>query len=310
MIKNSNIHPINFCIPEKKMINSIPQKTKDFASLVPGDRTTYTFTNEDAYYKEYQCSYYGITMKKNGWDCLRHYEIIMNGCIPYFVDLKDCPEKSLIFLPKQLILEAMNLDGVNYSTMTIDHAIFDKTKYFDILTKMMEHSKTYLTTRSIASYILNTVNTTSKNINELKVLFLCKLQTNIYLRTLVHNGMHLILGENFVDAIKKDFMYSTYRGGTKRLYGLGFTYSKLCDDIAIDRNDIMGKIKNKYFDYIIFTSIHKGRIFLHDKIKKYYEPERLIYLCGGDIHEKCFLFNNESHYFIRELGSIETFENL
>ena len=27
--------------------------------------------------------YFWITIKA-GWDCLRHYEILMNGCIPYF----------------------------------------------------------------------------------------------------------------------------------------------------------------------------------------------------------------------------------
>jgi hypothetical protein len=31
--------------------------------------------------------------KKGGWDCLRHYEIIGNGCMPYFENIEKCPKK-------------------------------------------------------------------------------------------------------------------------------------------------------------------------------------------------------------------------
>ena len=44
-------------------------------------------------------------MEKAGWDCLRHYEIIGNGTIPYFHELEDCPPDTLHSFPKELILE-------------------------------------------------------------------------------------------------------------------------------------------------------------------------------------------------------------
>ena len=60
------------------------------------------------------------------------------------------------FLPKELIKEAMQLEGVSYRH--IDHSKFDKEKYYTILNKLLEHTRKYLTTKSIASYLLNTVN--------------------------------------------------------------------------------------------------------------------------------------------------------
>ena len=44
-------------------------------------------------------------MKKGGWDCLRHYEIMMNGCIPIFEGLIDCPQLTLTTLPKSELLK-------------------------------------------------------------------------------------------------------------------------------------------------------------------------------------------------------------
>ena len=37
----------------------------------------------------YSNSIFAITNKKLGWDCLRHYEILMNGCVPLYLDIKD-----------------------------------------------------------------------------------------------------------------------------------------------------------------------------------------------------------------------------
>jgi len=48
----------------------------------------YTFVeaykNEKDYYQSYQNSIFALSYKKAGWDSLRHYEILMNGCIPLF----------------------------------------------------------------------------------------------------------------------------------------------------------------------------------------------------------------------------------
>ena len=41
---------------------------------------------------------------KGGWDCLRHYEILMNGCIPLFLDIKNCPKDTISTLPKKKLI--------------------------------------------------------------------------------------------------------------------------------------------------------------------------------------------------------------
>lgn len=44
---------------------------------------SYSYDTEAEYNKQYSESYFAVSSKKAGWDCLRHYEIIAAGCIPY-----------------------------------------------------------------------------------------------------------------------------------------------------------------------------------------------------------------------------------
>lgn len=95
-----NLHPISFAIPSEKIVQELPVKTKLFpkhivdpevASQTPGSLTSYVFDAEADYYKDLQVSKFGITTKRSGWDCLRHYEIAANGCVPCFRDLDEKP---------------------------------------------------------------------------------------------------------------------------------------------------------------------------------------------------------------------------
>jgi hypothetical protein len=121
-------------------------KTQEFATCIPGQPETYIFKDEKPYYEDYQKSYYGVTMKKAGWDCMRHYEILGNYCMPYFIGLEDCPKDTLTNFPKELLLEGRELTNN-----------FDESKYFRILDEIFEYTKTNLTTKSLAKYILNYV---------------------------------------------------------------------------------------------------------------------------------------------------------
>ena len=94
------LHPISFSIPEEKIAAELPQKTKDFASHVVDPeiaerlgrgRTSYAFDREEDYYRDLGEARYGITTKRGGWDCLRHYEIAANGTVPCFRDLDRKP---------------------------------------------------------------------------------------------------------------------------------------------------------------------------------------------------------------------------
>lgn len=98
----SKIHPISFSIPEEKIIGKPLNKTKLFpthivdeeiAPRVEGSLTKYAFDNENEYYEDLQTSKFGITTKRSGWDCLRHYEIAANGAVICFRDLDKKPVK-------------------------------------------------------------------------------------------------------------------------------------------------------------------------------------------------------------------------
>jgi hypothetical protein len=96
-----NVLPVSFSIPESKIVqNEGPQKIKDFprhivdeeiSAAVPGSVSSYAFDKEADYYLDLQQSRFGITTKRGGWDCLRHYEIAANGAVPCFRDLENKP---------------------------------------------------------------------------------------------------------------------------------------------------------------------------------------------------------------------------
>lgn len=103
------VWPIQFAIPEERIGTVTREKTRVQAYMDPRDPATYIYEDEAAYYGGYAESLFGITMKKAGWDCLRHYEIMANGCIPHFLDLEGCPPNTMRFLPKDELCQAGNL---------------------------------------------------------------------------------------------------------------------------------------------------------------------------------------------------------
>jgi hypothetical protein len=146
IINHPNLLPISFGIPTSKLAIPNQNKTQEYATCIPGQPETYIFKTEQPYYEDYQKSYYGVTMKKAGWDCMRHYEILGNYCIPYFVGLEDCPKNTLANFPKELLLEGREL-AKN----------FDEQKYFSILNELFDYTKNNLTTKNLANYILDKI---------------------------------------------------------------------------------------------------------------------------------------------------------
>ena len=111
--------PISFAFPKEK-IRKIDDSKRNipFAPLVPVNQSidpsymsTYKYDTEKKYYDMYQTAYFSYTSKKGGWDTLRHYEIIANGSIPFFVDIENCPKHTLWNLPKETLLQARNILG-------------------------------------------------------------------------------------------------------------------------------------------------------------------------------------------------------
>lgn len=75
----------------------------------PRDRSTYVYQVEKEYYRQYSRSLFAFTMKKAGWDCMRHYEILGSGCVPYFYGIENKPVTIMCNWPISLQIDANRL---------------------------------------------------------------------------------------------------------------------------------------------------------------------------------------------------------
>lgn len=103
----SHVQPISFCFPKEKIIAGITpnHKTSLFQSHIVDQEIKdspmfrqnthisdkYIFDTEQEYYRDLQQARFGITTKRGGWDCLRHYEIAANGAVQCFRDYSQKP---------------------------------------------------------------------------------------------------------------------------------------------------------------------------------------------------------------------------
>ena len=142
------IYPIGFSIPTCKIVPEIPIKSELFSYINPKNTATYIYTTETDYYNDYKESVFDYTCCKGGWDCLRHYEILANGCIPWFYELDKCPKNTLTHLPKKLIKECME---------TITN-INETEKISNYISELLEYTSNHLSSKSMAKYILNVIN--------------------------------------------------------------------------------------------------------------------------------------------------------
>lgn len=151
LLSYQSAYPINFAIPEEKITTEVSPKVRYMALLNPSVMETYIYTTEKSYYNGYRESYFALTKKKGGWDCLRHYEILANGCIPYFPDLLNCPSKTMTSFPKKDIMELNKM----YESFYVDWDL-DNWNYY--CNKMLRFTKNHLTTERLAEEVLNKIN--------------------------------------------------------------------------------------------------------------------------------------------------------
>ena len=78
---------------------------------------------------------------------MRHYEILANKCIPYFPDIRSCPNTTMVSFPKSTIVETNHLFD--------DHS----ADLSDKLEQLFDHTRKHLTTIKLAEYILSTYTT-------------------------------------------------------------------------------------------------------------------------------------------------------
>ena len=102
--------PIAFSIPTARVVPSLNTDKKFlFSKHVQCDEAyrisyirencqkSYAFSKELDYRRNLAESFFAVTMKKSGWDCMRHYEIAASGCVMAFYCLEEKPARCAPF---------------------------------------------------------------------------------------------------------------------------------------------------------------------------------------------------------------------
>ena len=185
LIKNeSNLFPINVTIPKNKIISKINENPKNLlAPLIPHRYKTYIYQKEQDYYEMWNNSLFGISYVHGGWwEAVRYYEMMMNGCIPLILDLKNCPELTLTKLPKLELIKVfekyswilnqynplkiykkkfLNLEKFISYLKYIPKKKYNSQSFLtefpevnEIRKRLLEHTRKKLTTEHIAKYVI------------------------------------------------------------------------------------------------------------------------------------------------------------
>lgn len=314
------VHSLGYAYPDELFLNFIPDKSQVWAEIIPGFRETYRFNNEEDYYKSYQDAKFAFTWKKGGWDCLRHYEIIANACLPVFRDIDKCPNGTLDHLPKE-IFQTINEKLLPWKGTESQELLYSETQK-----KLIEKAKKNASCSGLASRFL----TITKLKKSAKVLFLiCDERPNysreftfIGLNRALKKGGGICLSYPRLDALYEDFPQSK----AQSLYGMGFGYTrKLVSSPDEDRNAwnddrIIQSINESYWDFILFGKVGldetKSGGIPHlpfwDFISTQYDASKIGFIYGGDHIQKLSDWGsphtrhllkhaNRGHCFVREL---------
>ena len=286
-IKNSyeNIYPLSFSIPLKSIQNiDITKKTRKFSPLIPGDNKTYIYKDEVSYNENYRESFFAFTYKKGGYDCLRHYEILANNCIPYFIDIENIPNLTMHNFPKDLCSEIINKQQCNNITNDELHEYIKKLHHYTLNNLTCEKSAEYFLS------IVKKINYITKN--EIKVLLLTSNIQNYSIMMLSY-GLRMLLNKDFIDYPKLSSLYN------------GSVFNIQLNDEYIDRSNIESKIKGHYYDIVIIGSVGPDEpnenMTYYDYVKKNYSKNEIIFILGGD---RPYNINtsNQFHNFLNNIS--------
>jgi hypothetical protein len=225
---------------------------------------------------------------------MRHYEILANASIPWFENLDDCPPNTMTHFPKTAIKEAM---AALTRTTELDLLFFHK-----YATQLLAYTRKHLTTKAMATYVLEQ----SGHTHARSILYLSQDIQPDYLRCLLLHGFKELLGAACHDFPRIHHLYTDYPANkVLKLYGKGFTYTRLVDAATHRRTmadfTIKRDIAAHKYDIVIYGSIHRGMPYWN-LVHKHYTSKDVILFCGEDLHQCVFKTLGSDHdLFIREL---------
>lgn len=282
-------YPVSFCFPPSK-IRPLQSKTKRFGTVIPGKLDTYIFKDESLYMQDYGTSWFGLTCKKAGWDCMRHLEILGAGSIP-LIDLKDCPDQTMFWYPKDLLTHIYKYHK-RADISTLEKWCKELRQYF------LEH----LTSDQMVRYMFKMM----KKPYAQKVLYIdqsCQDNRDVmkdymrekgtikhnykvgdYLSLMIYSGLKEVCGKQCESVYHPPYMYTDFKDSTE-LYGMGFNYAKNLDPSLREESQtweqIKSKIENHYYELIVFGDWDRERSLL-SIISKHYKSSEIIACFGAD----------------------------
>ena len=271
-------------------------KTRTSAIVTPYDRGTYRYPptpeGESAYLAQYRESFFGVTCKKGGWDCMRHYEILSQGCMPWFVDIFECPESCLVDSPKDLLRQVHSLRGCCFDAETgqvaVDPDCFDADRYWPLLGQLWDYSRRQLTTEQCARRMLERAGAIDcRNVLVLSVSHDCI----DYLGGMVLHGLRSIAGLSVTDHPRMDYMYLRPDRPDDHceaeMWGLGFSLAhRLAEPHGIDREDLSARLAAGEFDLAVYVDAGKltpeRPLPLWDGVRRALGRRRVLLIDGND----------------------------
>lgn len=285
------LHPIGFAIAADDIFPCMGQKLFHFSTILPYNKSTYIYGLKDEYeYKRNMAhSMYGITMKKAGWDCQRHYEILAASSVPYFYGLDDVPSHVMPFLPRQLLREAKLIADVAMyqtdGTPKLNMSLFDQNSYSEVACCLHAFTKEHLTSRRLAEYVLRKAGVS----NARSVLFLIDEDSGYdYMVSALLHGLRELLGSKVVDFPFYDVYYEVpptsgaYDIIKKRfVHGMGYSWAHRSPNVEVNRMNIEGRLEQHEWDVVIYGHIHRGSPYLAT-VLRYYSKNEIIFIDGED----------------------------
>ena len=278
------LYPISYGAPRELIVDHLPTKQNRIAGLMTksneGGGYRFGAGEQAAYYEQYRRSHLAITQKRGGWDCLRHIEIMLNGCLPLFEDLKQCPPWTLTHYPKALLLQIAKRYAPIALAQSSDHATtIDAQQYERDVQAILTHLRQKQTTVAIAQDLLRRMNASDAK----RVLFLTPVRKPNYSCDLLFHGLRSLLGAGCVDVNKRWWMYQSLPAERYReLYGNGFTYAGHLPDLDIDRTNMRDAIRQQRYDLIVYGCVEYGTPYLR-LVRKHYDRQRIALIDGGDL---------------------------
>jgi hypothetical protein len=275
--KETGLYPISFCLPFQKKLPFLEKpKAKKVSFIIPGDASTFVFTDEISYMNEYQISEFARTRKKGGWDCVRHLEIMAASSVPLFKDIQNCPRFTMVHYPKSLFQE-INETWENLSPQEYDSLVKKTYQWFS----------ENLTSNEMVNYLLKASgNEPAKNI-----LFIDRALTKKpdCQSAMILGGLKNVFKSNCEVAYPIDCMYKDSPFPKKphwwktnfNIYRILSEDHRSPNETKFNQNQIIKNIKEKKYDLIVYGSVTRS-LELFELVKKYYPKQQVIGINGED----------------------------